>query len=221
MASGRLTTIFAKKPAAGAVTTRLCPPLTPAAAAELALAMLDDTVEKCLGSTGFRTSIRASPAGESSWFRERYAGVFEVVEQEGEGLGERLARHFEQSSRVHPEWTLACIGADSPQVPAQRIEASHRALERGADLVLGPDRGGGYYLVALRRPRAELFTGVEMSTPGMCERTIELARSFGLRVVLLEADFDVDGPEDLRRLALCSPSLRSAALAARHVSSRA
>src|SRR5258708_31379486 len=211
MAGGRLTTIFAKRPAPGAVKTRLCPPLTPEEAAELALAMLDDTVDKCLESAGFLTSIRAAPVGELRWFRERYARVSEVAEQEGEGLGERLARHFERSSREHPDWTLACVGADSPHVPAQRIEAAHRALERGADLVLGPDRGGGYYLAALRRPRAELFMEVEMSTPSMCDRTVELARSLGLQVVLLEPDFDVDGPEDLRRLALASPSLRSAA----------
>ncbi len=180
--------------------------------------MLDDTVDKCLASPAFLTSIRTSPGGQLPWFRERYPGVSEVAEQEGGGLGERLARHFERASRQHPDWTLACVGADSPHVPAQRIEASHRALERGADLVLGPDRGGGYYLVATRHPRAELFTEVEMSTPDMCARTIELARSFGLKIKLLEPDYDVDEPEDLWRLARASPSLRSAALAARYLS---
>lgn len=212
MRGARLTTIFAKRPEPGAVKTRLVPPLSAEEAAELALAMLDDTVEKCAACGAFATQIAA--AGELAWFRARYAEV-EVVPQEGEGLGERLARHFERASREHPGWTLACVGADSPQVPARRIEAAHRALEGGADLVLGPDRGGGYYLAALRRPCARLFTEVEMSTRTMCARTIDLARSLGLSVELLEEDYDVDAPEDLRRLARESSSLRSAVLAAR------
>jgi rSAM/selenodomain-associated transferase 1 len=214
MPGGRLTTIFAKKPEPGAVKTRLSPPLTAGEAAELALAMLDDTVEKCAACGGFATQIAA--AGELEWFRRRYPEV-EVVPQEGGDLGERLARCFERASRERDGWTLACVGADSPQVPARRIEAAHGALERGADLVLGPDRGGGYYLVALRRPCERLFTEVAMSTPTMCARTIELARSLDLRVELLEEDYDVDGPEDLLRLARESSSLRSAALAARRL----
>jgi glycosyltransferase A (GT-A) superfamily protein (DUF2064 family) len=94
-----------------------------------------------------------------------------------------------------------CIGADAPHVPLERITSGHAALEDGADVVLGPDEGGGYYLVGLARPAAEIFTGVPMSTGDMCARTVELARSRGLAVRLLETEYDVDRPADLARLA--------------------
>jgi rSAM/selenodomain-associated transferase 1 len=218
VAAGRLTAIFAKRPVPGAVKTRLVPPLTSEEAAELALAMLDDTVEKCAACRGFATQIAA--AGEEDWFRARYPGI-EVVRQEGRDLGQRLARHFEISAAARPGWSLACVGADSPHVPVERIAAAHEAIEKGADVVLGPDRGGGYYLVALKRPVAELFTRVPMSTPTMREETLGIARSLGLEVRLLEEDFDVDGIEDLDRLAREPSAVRSAALAGRFVKRRA
>ena len=216
MAAGRmrLTSVFAKRPRAGEVKTRLVPPLSADAAAELALAMLDDTVEKCAACGAFETSIAA--AGDLEWFRERYARVREVVPQEGRDLGERLARHFERAAAARPGWSLAAVGADSPQVPVERIVEAHEAIEGGADLVLGPDRGGGYYLVALARPVAEVFTRVEMSTPTMRERTIEVARELGLRVHMLVEDFDVDAPKDLELLAGAGSAPRSSALA-RHL----
>ncbi len=210
----RVTTIFAKRPVPGRVKTRLCPPLSHAEAAELALAMLEDTVEKCLACAQFETAIAAE--GDLGWFRERFGGVVEVVPQEGGDLGERLAGRFERAGPDH-----VCIGSDAPQVPASRIAEAHAALEGGADLVLGPDLGGGYYLVGLARPAREIFTQVPMSTPDMCARTIELARSIGLRVHLLETDFDVDRPEDLERLAGSKAARRSAALAAAFLDRRA
>ena len=215
MAAGRmrLTSVFAKRPRPGEVKTRLVPPLSMEDAAELALAMLDDTVEKCAACDAFETSIAA--AGDLDWFRERYATVREVVPQEGRELGERLARHFERAAAARPGWSLAAVGADSPQVPVERIVEAHEAIEGGADLVLGPDRGGGYYLVALARPVAAVFTRVEMSTPTMRERTLEIARELGLRVRLLAEDFDVDTPEDLDHLAKDGRAPRSSTIARR------
>lgn len=193
--------MFAKRPVPGQVKTRLSPPLTREEASDLAQAMLDDTVEKCLECASFETSIAVDPPGEVAWFRARYPQVGEVLAQEGADLGERLARHFERAAAYRPGSTLACVGSDAPQVPVGRIVSAHEALEAGADLVLGPDHGGGYYLVGLRRPRSELFTRVRMSTSETYARTVDLARDFGLRVHLLAADRDVDGPADLELLA--------------------
>jgi rSAM/selenodomain-associated transferase 1 len=204
---------MAKQPVPGRVKTRLCPPLAPAEAAELAQAMLEDTVEKCLACAEFETTLAVD--GELAWFRERFPRVGSIVAQEGAGLGARLAHQFEREAREWPGSSVVIVGADSPQVPVERIVSAHASIESGADLVLGPDRGGGYYLVALRRPVAELFTRVVMSTPTMREETIELARTLGLAVELLEVDFDVDRPEDLALLASLRRPERSARVLAR------
>ena len=69
-----------------------------------------------------------------------------------------------------------------------------------ADLVIRPDRDGGYSLVALRRPAPGLFAH-PMGTSSVLRDTLACAGSLGLRVHLLDAGFDLDRIEDLRWLA--------------------
>src|SRR5690606_34893171 len=68
-----------------------------------------------------------------------------------------------------------------------------------ADLVLGPAADGGYYLIAARGP-LDVFAGIEWSTSSVLAATNARARARGLRVALVERDFDVDTPEDLAEL---------------------
>jgi rSAM/selenodomain-associated transferase 1 len=216
VAGGSRTTIFTKRPEPGAAKTRLCPPLSAAHAAELAQAMLDDTVSKCLGAreldvgacvaplcgeTGRsgETGDRGGPDDSIAWFRARHPSLTRVTRQLGDGLGARLARHFEDEL-AHERGPLVVIGSDAPHVPVERIVQAHAALARGADLVIGPDEGGGYYLVGLARSVPELFTRVPMSTGVMLSRTLDLAREIGLETALLAPDYDIDAPGDALRL---------------------
>jgi hypothetical protein len=197
--ASRLTALFTKHPAPGEVKTRLCPPLTRAQAARLAEAMLRDTAEKCRAG-GFRSVLVFTPAEAAGWFREQLPDLVEQRPQLGATLGERLARFVEACFARREARTLVVIGSDQPLVPLARIHGAHRALEDGADCVLGPDPGGGYYLVGLARSVPELFTAVPMSTSGMCAATEALAREHGLTVVRLAEHADVDTPADLERL---------------------
>jgi len=197
--ASRATALFTKQPVPGRVKTRLCPPLAPGEAARLAEAMLRDTVEKCLAGE-FRTVLAFTPAEGAAWFRSAFPEIEEQRVQSGEALGERLARFVEDSFARHEARTLVVIGSDQPLVPLARIHEAHRALEEGAGCVLGPDPGGGYYLIGLARPVPELFTDVPMSTAGMCAATEALARHLGLEVVRLSEHDDVDTPADLERL---------------------
>jgi rSAM/selenodomain-associated transferase 1 len=196
----RLSTLFAKLPRAGEVKTRLCPPLSPLEAASLAEAMLADGLARCLRSESFRTQLAVHPAGSEPWFRARFPELREIVVQVGRDLGERLAAHFEHCFAREPLQSAVVLGSDAPEVPLLRVLEAHQRLEDGADLVLGPDGGGGYYLVGLRRPCGALFTEVEMSQAGMYARTLELARDRRLVVSELERGDDVDTPADLERL---------------------
>jgi glycosyltransferase A (GT-A) superfamily protein (DUF2064 family) len=89
-------------------------------------------------------------------------------------------------------------GSDSPALGPRRLAAALRALER-ADLVLLPDRDGGYSLVGLRRPAPGLFAH-PMSTPEVLRDTLARARERALESALLETGFDVDTAADLRSL---------------------
>ncbi len=200
MPRARLTTLFAKLPRAGEVKTRLCPPLTGLEAAGLAEAMLADGLARCLGSSAFRTQLAVHPAGSEPWFHARFPELGELVTQRGADLGTRLAAHFDQAFAREKLSSAVVLGSDAPEVPLERVLEAHQRLADGADLVLGPDGGGGYYLVGLRRPCGVLFTEVAMSEPGMYARTLELARDRRLVVAELAPGHDVDTPADLERL---------------------
>ena len=197
-ARGRLTTLFTKRPEAGRVKTRLCPPLSGEEAARLAEAMLADTVEKCHGAP-FRTALVFAGGENEPWFRERFPALAEQHPQVGAELGARLAHFARRAFAELGARTLVVIGSDQPLVARAQIVAAHERLEAGEDLVLGPDRGGGYYLIGLRSACDELFS-VPMSSAGMCAATEALARARGLSVALLAEGEDVDTPADLARL---------------------
>jgi rSAM/selenodomain-associated transferase 1 len=200
------TTVFTKRPAPGRVKTRLCPPLSPVQAADLALAMLDDTLERLQVHREYAMAlcVEAAPdadAGDLMWFEERYPNLLEVRPQRGAGLGERIANHFADALARRPGSTQVVVGSDAPTLPPARIVTAHSVLAAGdADLVLGPDLGGGYYLVALRAPASELFLEVTMSTDTMYEQTVAAARAMGFSVHELPAHGDVDVVLDLVRL---------------------
>ena len=103
--------------------------------------------------------------------------------------------------------------SDSPTLPPERILEAFDRLERGAEVVLGPDRGGGYYLVGLRAPRPDLFRGVTMGGGSVFGETVRRAKLLRLALAELPPCLDVDVPEDLESLRLELAAARPAELA--------
>ncbi len=219
----RSTTLFTKRPLPGVAKTRLSPILEPEQAAILARAMLLDRAESLgpVAALGPRLAF-ANPV-DADWFAENLPWLASQEAQVGAGLGERLATHFRSVLESGQVASAVVIGSDQPLVPLERFEAAHRLLEDGADLVLGPDQGGGYYLVGLRAGRPELFLDIPMSSAGMCDRTAITGREQGLRVEMLAPEIDVDTGADLRLLLQCidSDPKRAQQLAPRTVAAMA
>jgi rSAM/selenodomain-associated transferase 1 len=195
----RILTVLAKAPRPGLSKTRLARDgtLTQVQAAEFARAFLVDTLASCAQAAVERWNVAFSPADARAEFEELAPGVELELQAEGD-LGTRMRAAFEAAFARGGE-RVVVVGADAPQIGVQRLEAAFAALE-GADLVLGPARDGGYYLVGLRALRGELFEGVAWSTPSVRAQTLEAAARLGLRARLLDELDDIDGPEELERL---------------------
>jgi hypothetical protein len=87
--------------------------------------------------------------------------------------------------------------SDSPHLPNSFVEQAFAALsQEPGSVVLGPDLGGGYYLIGLDRPAVGLLPA-EMGTDSVFEQTTEAARAEGREVVELPAFLDVDDADDL------------------------
>ena len=91
---------------------------------------------------------------------------------------------------------VAIVGADTPHVPTTSYRRAFALLEQ-ADVVLGPALDGGYYLVAAKAARPELFVGIPMGTDTVLSETLARATRDGLVVALLPPLRDLDRVEDL------------------------
>jgi hypothetical protein len=191
--------IFAKQPLPGKVKTRLSPPFTYQAAADIYDCMLSDTLVKVAEVSGVEGLLFFEPSyGAAGFFRENFPGI-RAFPQQGAGLGERLEKAFETAFSLGFE-SAAAIGTDSPDLPLPYLEESFRLLEAGgADAVFGPAADGGYYLVALRRYYPGLFRNIPWSTNQVLERSLAAATTLGLQVACLPVWHDMDTFEDLQR----------------------
>jgi uncharacterized protein len=191
--------VIAKAPAPGRSKTRLSPPLTLAEAAQLAEAALSDSLEAVSATpVARRALVLDGPPGP--WL----PGDFEVIEQRGRGLDERLAAAF-----ADLRGPTLIIGMDTPQVTPEMLERGLRRLESAA-AVLGPAADGGYWAIGLRRPDHRALLGVPMSTAHTLAAQRFRLRALGLGAHELETLRDVDTFSDVLAVAAGAPHTRLA-----------
>jgi len=197
--------VFAKAPRPGAVKTRLCPPFSPEQAAELYRCLLADALEESAHAAralGLEGVLAAEPPEAVAELAAQAPAGFRVLPQRGPDLGSRMSHLALQAAAAAAPLALL-RGSDSPTLARADLGRCVAGLERD-DLVVGPDRDGGYHLLGLgprALSRAALLFDHPMSTPTVLRDTVGRAERLGLRVGLLEPGFDVDRFEDLRGLA--------------------
>jgi len=218
--------LFAKCPIPGRVKTRLAGVVGAQGAAELARALLLDSLERFGGDRGeqgdpllllgdrpdLETFLDEGGLGGAA---ERIATLAQYRPQ-GEGsLGARLLRAF----RSAPLWVpgaqgAVAIGADAPHLDPGALRAAAMRVRDGAS-VLGPAEDGGYYLVGVScdHPRLEaLFPDTGGGGPGVLAHAravlespsqVQQGKEVGPSPVHAELQslFDIDEEEDLTALA--------------------
>lgn len=196
---------------AGAVKTRLVPPLTQNEAAELYRALLLDQLEHLSGFTGAERYLVYTPDGALQLMEKLAPPDFQCFAQRGGDLGERMDSAFiDLWQKGHGSVVL--IGADLPALPLTILETAFGLLADSAkQVVLGPSRDGGYYLVGMNRPAPEIFRGMTWSHDRVLEETKARLAGIGITPALLPLWFDIDSVEDLKQLeALSEPAARAA-----------
>jgi uncharacterized protein len=192
--------IFAKAPIAGQVKTRLCPPLTLEQAAELYEGFLIDTVSRACSLAEVRVFLAITPADSEPIFRTLLPFPVSYFPQRGATLGEREANVFADLFNVGFA-RVVMIGSDIPTMPTSHLRGAFSLLaEPQNDVVLGPSRDGGYYLLGTRALHPELFENITWSTSVVFEETQRQARRTGLRVAQVPPWYDVDSEEELQQL---------------------
>jgi hypothetical protein len=185
--------VFAKPAIPGEVKTRLIPALGAAGAAELAGAMLLDvwcTVELCpavrpILATTIPSDFPFHVSPDDIWLQ-------------GDGdLGQRMERILNRGLAEAP--AVIAVGADSPGLTAAHLSAALDGL-RTNDVVVGPSHDGGFYLLALGRTQAGLFSSLPWSSSKTLQALKERIAEYCFSITELEPLFDVDTPHDLLTL---------------------
>ncbi len=194
--------LLTRYPEAGVTKTRLIPALGPAGAADLQRRMTAYVLAQAeVLAHARRMAIEVRfEGGTEDHMRASLGDGSCYTRQSGGHIGGRMQRALTDAFNEGVERAVL-IGSDIPGITATILAAAFDHLE-SVDIVLGPAKDGGYYLIGLRHSvwagvAKELFRNVPWGTERVLAATQEKIDTFGLEAVLLETLADVDRPEDL------------------------
>ncbi len=189
--------IFAKAPVPGEVKTRMCPPLSPDEAASLHGSMVMDTVERTQSLREFDIFLTCTPSMEHPFFQTLAARHrIQLCDQAGEDLGQRM--DYALTTIFNHGYAYALlVGTDTPTLSSRHYHHAKEALQT-TDVVFGPTKDGGYYLVGTKHAIPELFAAIPWSTDSVLAQSQSRAERMGLAVGLLALERDIDTFDDVQ-----------------------
>jgi uncharacterized protein len=190
--------VFTRFPESGITKTRLIPILGAIRAANLQKAMTKRTLEigeKYAVGSGADVVLQFE-GGSIARMKQIFGAIKKYLQQQQGDLGERMDSAFRKAFEDGRE-KVVLIGTDTPGIDADILGKAFGALDT-RDLVFGPAKDGGYYLIGMTRPHAALFENISWGSARVLEQSIDAARKLGLSTHRLEVLEDVDRPEDVR-----------------------
>ncbi len=189
--------IFARAPVPGTAKTRLIPRLGAEGAAELHAALVRKALQIALGSSLGPVTLWCTPDPYHPFFAglQREFGVGLCTQPEGD-LGDRMLAAFQ----AHAPKPLLLIGTDCPVLSPDDLRRAAADLIEGADAVFLPAEDGGYALVGLKRPIADIFHAMSWGDDTVMSETRKRLSLLGAKWTEPAVVWDVDRPEDVDRL---------------------
>lgn len=189
--------LFTRYPVSGRVKTRLIPALGPEGSCNLHRLMTEKTLQQLKEFSAFSSvSLEIRFDGGDKTLMKTWLGSNLNFQDQGQGdLGVRLERSFKEAFQAGSN-RVVIVGSDCPGLTPEILQMAFDGLA-DQDLVLGPARDGGYYLIGLRRLLSPLFVNIPWGTGEVFNKTFEIANKLELDPVLLEPLDDIDRPEDL------------------------
>ena len=188
--------VFAKYWEPGAVKTRLAATIGQAVAAEICRAFTT-TVLVRLREAANAHVIGFDPPQQRAAFTKLGGRHWGLWPQPAGDLGFRMRTFFELAlGSVQP---VVLVGSDSPDLPVAFLERAFAALQ-SHDVVLGPTRDGGYYLIGAAGKVPPVFEGISWSNDQVWQQTLRRLDEAHLSWHQLPEWYDVDDEQDLNDL---------------------
>ncbi len=194
--AAKIILFFVKYPEPGKVKTRLARQVGSEEAAHLYRGLVEKNLKvlTSLQKDGIQTLVAFDPPDKKPAVEKWLVSASGFFPQEGNILGERLVHAFAYGF-AHGGQILA-LGSDTQGLTREILLQGFEGLET-RDVVVGPARDGGYYLIGLKKACPALFEDMPWSTPAVLAKTLARIDQEGLRCTLLPELNDLDEAEDL------------------------
>ncbi|MBO6792867.1 MAG: TIGR04282 family arsenosugar biosynthesis glycosyltransferase [Balneolaceae bacterium] len=195
--------IFVKNPVLGTAKTRLAVSIGNEAALVVYLQLLAYTKDVALSIDVNRSVWYSSNIDKNDmWTNEDFTKRLQF----GDDLGEKMKNAFRKTFEEQNSSAVVIIGSDCAELEPNHIKQAFEEL-LNSDVVIGPARDGGYYLLGMSKFHPQLFESISWSTSSVAEQTIEIVNKLGLSYQLLEELNDVDTVEDWKQVKHRLPNL--------------
>lgn len=183
--------IFQKKPELGKVKTRLANTIGDEKALEVYQYLLDHTHREA-ALLGVPTFVFFEKEEQPEYLVNN--NYHSAIQARG-NLGEKMKAAFTKIFELGYE-RVVIVGTDCLELDVGTLYQAFQSLETN-EVVLGPARDGGYYLLGMKKLYPRLFENKNWSTPTVLSDTVTDIRDLGLNLYLLKQLTDVDVYQDL------------------------
>lgn len=200
--------IFLKYPEPGRVKTRLAKDIGDEKACAIYKSLVENVIKNIFTKNPgtYDVHIFFTPADKENeiknWLKSiidnERAFYIQYSPQEGNTLGERMSNAFQQTLQRKDCKRCIIIGTDCPEIDATMIESVFEILKE-KDIVIGPCKDGGYYLLGMSGFVPDLFVDIDWSTDRVFKQTMGKIQKNNLSSSILETLVDIDTQEDLYR----------------------
>ena len=186
--------LFAKYWEPGLVKTRLAKAIGDPAAAQLHHEFLKTTLQTFHSFQAERV-LSYWPHERRPEFEELSGNSWTLAPQTAGNLGTRMQSYFTEAFQSKQQ-QVVLIGSDSPTLSPCIVETAFNKLQKH-DVVIGPARDGGYYLIGCSRPVPGIFDNIDWGSRQVFEQTSNKLNSLGIRYAVLTEWYDIDQLKDL------------------------
>ncbi len=210
--------IFLKYPEPGRVKTRLAKAIGNDKACTIYKLLAEDVIKNVFpeSSQAYDVCILFTPTDKEDevkdWLKPILhtiqRGTIQCIPQEGTTLGEKMSNAFQRIFQERPYNKGLVIGTDCPGIHARLLGKAFEALKE-KDIVIGPCKDGGYYLLGMSRSIPsrsnqgsilDLFIDIDWSTDRVFDQTMKKVYKNALSYHILETLTDIDTIEDLSQM---------------------
>ncbi len=192
MKSDSLLMVFIKNPSLGKVKTRLAKTVGDEKALHIYHILLDHTHKVAKRIKGDKAVFYSDFINNNDEWKKN---DFIQLLQKGNALGDKMENAFEKAFNMGYK-KIIIIGSDCLDLNENIISDAFKLLDE-QEVVLGPARDGGYYLLGMRNLYPQLFKNKTWSAENVLLDTLLDLSNLNLSFKLLPTLSDIDVEKDL------------------------